>query len=55
LNITVEVQKSPLVAGYGFGLRTSLLGYFVRADWSWGVEENQIQPRQFYLSLSLDF
>ena len=55
LNITVQVQKSPLVAGYGFGLRSSLLGYFVRADWSWGIEENQIQPRQFYISLSLDF
>jgi len=55
LYVTVQVQKSPLVAGYGFGLRSSLLGYFVRADWSWGIEENIIQPRQFYLSLSLDF
>ncbi|NVO20818.1 MAG: PD40 domain-containing protein [Bacteroidetes bacterium] len=55
LYVTVQVQKSPLVAGYGFGLRSSLLGYFVRADWSWGIEDNVIQPRQFYLSLSLDF
>jgi WD40 repeat protein len=55
LNISVQVQKSPLVAGYGFGLRSSLLGYFLRADWSWGIEDNVIQPRQFYLSLSLDF
>jgi len=55
LYITVQVQKSPIVAGYGFGLRSSLLGYFIRADWSWGVEDNVIQPRQFYLSLSLDF
>jgi len=55
LYITVQVQKSPVVAGYGFGLRSSLLGYFLRADWSWGIEDNVIQPRQFYLSLSLDF
>ncbi|MBK7175144.1 MAG: PD40 domain-containing protein [Bacteroidales bacterium] len=55
LYVTVQVQKSPMVAGYGFGLRSSLLGYFLRADWSWGIEDNVIQPRQFYLSLSLDF
>ncbi|MBK7213954.1 MAG: PD40 domain-containing protein [Bacteroidales bacterium] len=53
--VTVKVQKSPLVAGYGFGLRSTLLGYFLRADWSWGIEDNVVQPRQFYLSLSLDF
>ena len=55
LTISVEVQKSPLVAGYGFGVRSSLLGYFIRADWSWGIDDHVIQPRQFYLSLSLDF
>ncbi len=55
LTITVQVQKSPMVAGYGFGLRSSLLGYFMRADWSWGIDDHVVQPRQFYLSLSLDF
>jgi hypothetical protein len=43
------------VAGYGFGLRSQLLGYFVRLDWAWGIENNQIRPRVFYFSLSLDF
>lgn len=55
LYVTVKVQKDPLVAGYGFGLRSSLFGYFVRADWAWGIEEREIQKRIFYLSLSLDF
>lgn len=55
LNITVKVQKSPLIAGYGFGLRSTLFGYFLRADWAWGIEDQTIQPRIFYLSLSLDF
>lgn len=55
LDITVKVQKSPLIAGYGFGLRSTLFGYFLRADWAWGVEDQVIQPRIFYLSLSLDF
>jgi len=55
LEITVQVQKDPLIAGYGFGLRSTLFGYFLRADWAWGIEDQIIQPRIFYLSLSLDF
>jgi hypothetical protein len=55
LDITVQVQKDPLIAGYGFGLRSTLFGYFLRADWAWGIEDQVIQPRIFYLSLSLDF
>lgn len=55
LFVTVKVQKDPLIAGYGFGARTTLFGYFVRADWAWGIEDKVINPRIFYLSLSLDF
>lgn len=55
--ITVEIdkQRSPLVAGYGFGMRSRLFGYFIRADWAWGIENGYVMPRIFYLSLSLDF
>ena len=55
LDITVKVQKDPLIAGYGFGLRSTLFGYFLRADWAWGVEDQVVMPRIFYISLSLDF
>jgi Tol biopolymer transport system component len=55
LNITVKVQKDPLVGGFGFGARTRLLGYFIRADLAWGVEDMEVQPSVFYFSLSLDF
>jgi hypothetical protein len=55
LNITVLVQKNPIVGGYGCGLRSRLFGYFIRADWAWGVEDGQVQPHVFYFSLSLDF
>lgn len=55
LKITVFKNIDPIVAGYGFGMRTTLLGYFVRADWAWGVE-NEVSSKKpiFYLSLSLD-
>jgi len=55
LTITVEVQKEPIVGGMGLGARTMLLGYFLRADVAWGVEDMRITKPVFYLSFSLDF
>ncbi len=54
--ISVEVQKDPLVGGLGFGARTTVLGYFVRGDLAWGIEDGYINKKPiFYLSFSLDF
>lgn len=55
ITIVIDKDKQPVVYGYGFGLRSRLLGYFVRADWAWGIENNIILPKIFYLSLNLDF
>ncbi|MFZ1332105.1 MAG: hypothetical protein WAR83_07950 [Flavobacteriales bacterium] len=54
LTITLNNTREPIVAGYGFGVRTRLLGYFVRADWAWGVDDGIVLPRVFYFSLNLD-
>lgn len=53
--IILRTNKEPIVGGYGFGLRTTIMGYFLRADWAWGVEDGVNQGRQFYLSLTTDF
>ena len=53
--IKVESVKDPLVEGFGFGLRTRLLGYFLRGDLAWGVEDGRVKTPIFYFSLSLDF
>lgn len=53
--VTLDTHRDPVVGGFGFGLRTMLLGYFIRADWAWGVENSIVLPRVFYLSFSLDF
>ena len=55
LTIIIDKQRDPIVMGYGFGVRSKLLGYFIRADWAWGIDSNIQLPRIFYLSLSLDF
>ncbi|MDZ4205409.1 MAG: hypothetical protein U1C46_11415 [Bacteroidales bacterium] len=51
----IEMQKEPFVAGFGTGVRTSLLGYFVRADVAWGLDDGKFQKRTFFLSIGLDF
>ena len=54
LTIEIKSQREPIVAGYGFGVRTRLLGYFMRADWAWGIDDGVQLPSVFYFSLSLD-
>ena len=56
VEITIINQDDPIVAGYGFGLRSTVFGYYVRTDWAWGVV-NGISSKKpmFSLSLSLDF
>lgn len=55
IEIEIDAQREPIVAGYGFGVRSQLFGYFIRLDWAWGIENMQVLPYVFYLSLSLDF
>ena len=52
--ITIKNQREPIIYSYGFGLRTRLLGYFVRADWAWGTDDKRRLPQVFHLSLNLD-
>ncbi len=55
ITVTVSKKINPIVAGYGFGFRTTLLGYFLRLDWAWGVEDGYTKDKPMvYLSLSLD-
>jgi len=53
--IVIDQGRHPFIAGYGLGVRSRLLGYFVRFDYAWGIENYEIQDGMYYLSLSLDF
>lgn len=55
VTVIVETRREPIVAGYGWGIRSRLLGYFMRLDWSWGWEDGKKTPKVFYWSFSLDF
>jgi hypothetical protein len=55
VTVTVNNNRNPIIYGYGYGLRSKVLGYFVRADWAWGVDDGIRLSRVFYLSLNMDF
>jgi hypothetical protein len=45
----------PFAGGYGFGARSTLLGYFVRFDASWAMDGFFKGKPQTYIALGLDF
>lgn len=55
VTVIIDKNRSSVLLGYGFGVRSKVFGYFVRLDWAWGIDNNIILPRIFYFSLNLDF
>ena len=56
----VQVQTKvgglgPFAGGYGFGARSTLLGYFIKFDIGWPMSGIFKGPSVKYLSLGLDF
>ena len=45
----------PFAGGYGFGARSSLLGYFVKLDAAWTMKGFFRGKPQLYLALGVDF
>jgi hypothetical protein len=57
-NVWVTVKPKgvgPFVGGYGFGARSTLLGYFVKYDVGWPMDGFFKGKPVMYLSLGLDF
>ncbi len=56
ITVTISTLQDPFVEGMGFGLRTRVLGYFLRFDDAWGISNGNIAKTPVaYFSLSLDF
>ena len=55
VEVRVNYFRDPIVMGYGFGVRSTLFGYFIRADYAWGIETRVVQEPRLYISLGLDF
>ncbi|MFD1819379.1 hypothetical protein SAMN04515674_102226 [Pseudarcicella hirudinis] len=52
---TVTDFRNPFLVGYGVGARTTMLGYFVKFDVGWGMENKDIKSPISYLTLGYDF
>ncbi len=55
IKVVLDTNRDPIVGGVGVGARAEIFGYFVRADYAWGIENRIVLPPLFYLSFSLDF
>lgn len=55
ITVILKNLNEPLLVGYGMGLRTRLLGYFIKADYAWGLMDGIRLKPVFYLSLNTDF
>ncbi len=56
ITVILYKQIDPIVAGYGFGLRSRIFGYFLKGDWGWGYNDGEFTNRSiFFLTLGLDF
>lgn len=53
--VILNNQKEPIIYGYGGGLRSKVLGYYVRFDLAWGVDDGVVLKPVSYFSLALDF
>ncbi len=54
-SISVTSGRSPWLLGSGLGIRSRILGYFIKYDYAWGYREGRWQRAVGYLSLGLDF
>lgn len=57
IHAEVKRQVDPFVGSFGIGARISILGYFLRFDYAWGIEDWAIANKKgmFMFSLGTDF
>ncbi|HWB62585.1 MAG TPA: hypothetical protein VG603_03670, partial [Chitinophagales bacterium] len=54
--VNLHQYKTPVIMGFGPGIRTTLLGYFIKFDVAWGYDTGVITPKPvYYFSLGTDF
>jgi len=55
VKVDVTYYRNPIVVGYGFGVRTMILGYFLKLDYGWGLETRRVNKPILHFSMGLDF
>lgn len=54
--VTINIQNliEPIVGDIGFGFRSKLMGYFIKLDVAWGIEDLRFKKPVTQISLNLD-
>jgi hypothetical protein len=52
---TVTAFRNPFLFGYGFGARANVVGYFIKLDYAFGIENDEIRSPITYLTIGYDF
>lgn len=52
---TVTDFRNPFLIGYGAGIRANLLGYFIKLDYAYGIENSEVKSPITYLTFGHDF
>ncbi|OAV43005.1 hypothetical protein [Lewinella sp. 4G2] len=55
VRVVIRRFRDPIIYGYGVGARTSIFGYFIRADYGWGVETGIRGDAKLQVAFGLDF
>jgi hypothetical protein len=55
VELRIRQIRDPLIAGVGFGIRTTVFGYFLKLDYGWGIENRQWLSPRVYFSMGYDF
>lgn len=53
--MSITSRRNPWLLGVGYGVRSRILGYFVRYDRARGLQEGRWERSMHYLSMGLDF
>lgn len=53
--IRLKNYKNPWLSSYGFGVRTVLLGYYIKFDMAYPIEDYVVKDQRFYFTLGYDF
>ncbi len=51
----IKNYLNPWLYSYGLGMRTVMLGYYMKFDLAWPVENYQVAKPRFYVTLGFDF
>ena len=53
--IDLKEYLNPWLYSYGFGFRSMMLGYYIKLDLAWPVENYKVKDPRVFVTLGFDF